>query len=96
MLDFSKYDFSKWNLSKQVEIVTLDFQFSEDTVDVPKKIVDKYLENLAYWYSHDYFGGNKTFNSFAKDLREYVAKKLNKDSNFTLFGNEKELPRIGV
>ncbi len=91
MIDFSKWDLSEWI---KTEMITLKFYgASTETLEAPKKMVEKYMEDLKKWNDNNRpEKGQLTYEVFSQDLRKYVGKKLDKSPNKVGFYGPKENP----
>ncbi len=89
----NKINWEKWNFN--TKMTTLKFHGkSTETLDVPEKIVKKYMEDLKKWVKdHCPTNGPLTYEIFSQDLKEYIGRKLNKKVDF--YGPNKEPPMIG-
>ncbi len=88
----NKVSWEKW---VKTEMITLKFYGkSKETLDVPEKIVKKYMEDLKKWYDNGCpTRGPLTYWAFSQDLRKYIGRKLNKKVDF--YGPNDEPPMIG-
>ena len=85
----NKVSWEKW---VKTEMITLKFYGkSKETLDVPEKIVKKYMEDLEICIDNSYPKGK--YDILAQDLRKYIGRKLNKKVDF--YGPNDEPPMIG-
>ncbi len=92
----NKINWEKWNFN--TKMITLKFYGkSKETLDVPEKIVKKYMENLKKWNDNNRpEKGPLTYEVFSQDLRKYIGKKLNKlPKRIGFYGLKENPPMIG-